>query len=114
MELATCRKIERGNHLERELSNGQGAARKLLAKYVPTELFERPKIGFGVPLDEWLRTSLRDWAEDRLSVARSLPLGYTESIPIRQLWQEHLTAQTDWQYLWWDVLMFQEFLEAQS
>ena len=87
--------------------SGKWILRELLARYVPRAMFERPKRGFGVPLGEWLRGPLRDWAEDLLD-ARSLKAdGLIDPKPVLSKWQEHKAGHRNWQYLLWDVLMFQ-------
>lgn len=92
-----------------KIRNGQGKwlLRQVLHKYVPQELIERPKMGFGVPIDSWLRGPLREWAEDLLSVKSLNEGGIFRPEPIREKWQEHLSGRRNWQYLIWDILMFQ-------
>lgn len=99
--------------LSMKIANGQGKwiLRQLLYKYVPQELIERPKMGFGIPLDEWLRGPLREWAENLLTEARLRDEGFFDPAPIREKWAEHLSGLRNWSYLLWSVLMFQAWLE---
>jgi len=79
---------------------------------VPRELIERPKAGFGVPIDTWLRGPLREWAEELLDERRLRTEGYFQPEPIRQMWATHLSGRANMQHHLWDVLMFQSWLEA--
>ena len=67
--------------------------RKILYKYVPRNLVERPKMGFSIPIGEWLRGPMRDWAENLLSEERLLQEGFLNPVPIRQKWKEHLSGK---------------------
>lgn len=99
-----------------KIKNGQSKwpLRSLLYKHVPRELIERPKMGFGIPIGEWLRGPLREWAETLLDEARLRREGFLSPQPIRRKWREHLGGGRNWQYYIWDVLMFQGWLEEEK
>ena len=91
---------------------GKWVLRRLLHRYVPPALVERPKMGFGPPIGDWLRGPLRTWAEDLLAPGRLGREGYLEPTVVGRLWAEHLSGRWDRQYELWDVLMFQVWLET--
>jgi asparagine synthase (glutamine-hydrolysing) len=95
-------------------AEGKWLLKQLLSRYVPRALTDRPKTGFGIPLDSWLRGGLRDWAEELLSETRLRGEGFFNPQPIREKWHEHLSGRRNWAYWLWDILMFQSWLEAQQ
>lgn len=99
--------------LDMKLRHGTGKwlLRQLLARHVPQALIERPKQGFGIPLDEWLRGPLRGWAEALLSEDRLRREGIFNVEPIRNAWERHLRGKASLGYRLWSVLMFQAWLE---
>ncbi len=95
--------------LQLKLRDGSGKwiLRRLLDRYVPRALVERPKAGFAVPLDRWLRGPLRDWAEDLLDQDRLVADGILDAATVRETWRAHLSGRRNFQYRLWNVLMFQ-------
>ena len=102
--------------LQMKIKDGQGKwlLRQVLHKYVPQDLVERPKMGFGVPIDSWLRGPLRDWAENLLSENKLRSEGFFNPAPIRKKWLEHLSGKRNWHHQTWTILMFQAWLETQN
>ncbi|MCZ7594411.1 MAG: asparagine synthase C-terminal domain-containing protein [Hyphomicrobium sp.] len=103
------RVVEFAWRLPREMKMRNGISkwllRQVLYRHVPPELIERPKMGFGIPLAEWLRGPLRDWTEGLLSEQNLRETGLVDTALVRRYWQEHLSGKRNWQYLIWDVLM---------
>jgi asparagine synthase (glutamine-hydrolysing) len=93
-------------------NTGKHILKKVLFKYVPRELIERPKVGFSVPIEHWLRSSLRDWAESLLSEKSLREGGIIQPQLVRKRWQEHLSGKRNWQYQLWPILMFEQWRRA--
>lgn len=102
--------------IDLKVRNGVGKwiLRELLDRHVPRTLVERPKTGFGIPINAWLRGPLRDWAEAQIRESRLRDEGMLNGAAIRRRWEEHLAGTYDWAYSLWNVLMFQSWLEAQG
>jgi asparagine synthase (glutamine-hydrolysing) len=93
---------------------GKWLLRQLLYRHVPRELVNRPKMGFGIPLDAWLRGPLKPWASDLLDEGRLRRDGYFDPAPIRAAWNAHQQGQASNGYRLWSVLMFQSWMDAQT
>jgi asparagine synthase (glutamine-hydrolysing) len=100
-------------HLRRD-GQSKWPLRRVLDRHVPRELIDRPKMGFGVPIDGWLRGPLRDWAENLLDERRLAREGYFRPGPVREAWRAHLGGRRNMQYQLWSILMFQAWHEAES
>ena len=96
-----------------KIRGGQGKwlLRRVLDKYVPKGLIERPKMGFGVPIDGWLRGPLREWAEELLDEKRLRGEGFFQPLSITEKWAKHLAGTKNCQDALWSILMFQAWLD---
>ncbi|MDR1241379.1 MAG: asparagine synthase (glutamine-hydrolyzing) [Deltaproteobacteria bacterium] len=99
-------------HMRIRDGTGKTMLRRVLHRYVPQSLVERPKMGFGIPIGRWLTTSLRAWAEDLLSPDVLRNQGFFRPEPVRYAWLRHTSGAGNWEYLLWIVLMFQAWLAA--
>jgi len=99
--------------LEFKIDRGQSKRilRSILSRYVPARFFERPKMGFGLPLGQWLRGPLRPWVEELLDASKLRQEGVLNPAPIGQAWREHLDGKRSRATELWGVLMFQAWRE---
>lgn len=99
-----------------KIRDGQGKwlLRQVLYRHVPRALVDRPKMGFGIPLEAWLRGPLRAWAEEMLDRQRLGDEGYFHPAPVRVMWEQHLKGRHDWHHQLWPILMFQAWLHGPS
>jgi asparagine synthase (glutamine-hydrolysing) len=95
-------------------TRGKLLLRSVLNEFVPESLIDRPKTGFGIPIDSWLRGPLRDWAEELMNPARLSSEGFFNVASVRDVWEQHLRGSRQGHYLIWDVLMFQSWLDHQK
>ena len=100
------------SHAKIRGGKGKWLLRQVLYRHVPEHLVERPKMGFGIPLGDWLRGPLHDWAEHLLSKERLDAAGLVDSTVVRKHWDEHQKGTRNWQYLLWDVLMLEAWREC--
>ncbi len=101
---------------EMKLRNGvsKWVLRQIAYRYVPREMLERPKSGFAVPIGRWLRTELRDWAQDLLNPGKMRQQGFFNAGAIQEKWREHVSGQQNWEHQLWAILMFQAWLQESS
>lgn len=94
-----------------KIKDGQGKwlLRQVLYRHVPKEMIERPKMGFGVPIDQWLRGPLKEWAHELLKPEALSQTGLVDPIAVQQKWAEHQNGTRNWQYHLWDILMLQSW-----
>jgi asparagine synthase (glutamine-hydrolysing) len=101
-------------HMKVRPNQGKWLLRQVLYRYVPRNLVERPKMGFGIPLDSWLRGPMREWAEALLEPRRLREEGFFDPTAVREKWNDHLCGRGAWQFHLWDILMFQLWWERQN
>jgi asparagine synthase (glutamine-hydrolysing) len=102
--------------LAHKLRNGEAKSplRQLLYRYVPREMMERPKMGFGVPIEHWLRGPLRDWADDLLAPDKLRREGFLDADAVSRLWADTRSGRRRTHHHVWDILMFQAWVDRAS
>jgi asparagine synthase (glutamine-hydrolysing) len=97
-------------HYKIQNSNTKIILRKILNKYVPPAIYERPKSGFAAPIGLWLKTTLKDWAEDLLNANRMKEEGFLNYTEVHKIWNEHIQNKNNHESLLWNILMFQSWI----
>lgn len=87
---------------------------QVLFKHVPPALIERPEKGFSMPLDVWLLSPLKEWAESLLSSDKIDKQGFLNALTLERLWREHQSGVRNWSAVLWNILMFQQWLESRA
>lgn len=102
--------------LDRKIQNGSGKylLKQLVYSYLPSELMNRPKQGFGIPIANWLRGPLREWAEDLLDDSKLQQEGFLDPLRVRELWNSHVSNKSNVQHQLWSILMFQLWLRSKT
>lgn len=102
--------------LDRKIQNGKTkwVLRQILNEYFPETYFEKAKQGFGIPIDEWLRSDLRTWAEELLSPTKIRKEGFLNADLVESIWKRHLSGKENFQHQLWSILMFELWLDAQN
>ena len=102
-----------GMPIELKIRNNKGkwALREILYKYVPKDMIERPKTGFSIPIGDWLRGPLKEWAEDLLDNDKIESQGFLKPENVSSIWKLHKSGKYDYTSRIWSILMFQSWLE---
>lgn len=102
--------------LDKKIRDGKGKwlSRQLLYKHIPQHLVDRPKMGFAVPIDSWIRGPLKEWAHSLITPERIRDEGFLDPEIIGRHWDEHISGSRNWSYRLWNVLMFQAWLESRT
>ena len=104
-----------GLPIDQKIKNRKGKwiLKEILKKYLPQKQINQPKKGFSVPIDNWLRNELRDWAESLLDQTLLKNQGFFSEVLIQKKWEEHKSGEKNWHHHLWDILMFQSWIESQ-
>ncbi len=102
------------NNLKLNKGVSKWVLRQVLYRHVPKTMIERPKMGFGIPIDKWLRGPLREWAESLINFKRIDQEGYFNATELQIKWKEHLSGKRNWSAHLWNVLMFQAWIEENN
>ena len=93
---------------------GKAVLRDILYRHVPKQLIERPKQGFSIPIDDWLRGPLKDWADNLISEDMIEAFGVLQPHTVREVWSEHLSVRRNHGHLLWSLLMLQQWLQQRE
>ena len=91
--------------------SGKIILKDILKKYIPEDMFIRPKAGFSVPIGRWIKSPLKEWANDLLSEKKINEQGFLDYKLIKYMWDKHLNDQYDYTPQLWCILMWQAWLE---
>ena len=92
-------------------NEGKVLLREVLKRYIPEKYVNRPKMGFSIPLKEWLKGPLKNWAEELLDPSRLKEEEFFDHNVVNLRWEEHLNGEKDWSKLLWSILIFQIWLD---
>jgi len=100
--------------LKMKIRNGSSKwiLKQVLYRHLPQELMDRPKMGFAVPVGDWIKESMREWTEDLISKKRIEKEGYFNSKAVDELWRQHLSGKFNRGHELWNILMFQSWIDA--
>jgi asparagine synthase (glutamine-hydrolysing) len=101
-------------HMKLRQGQGKWILRQVMQRYLPDTLMNRPKMGFGVPMDHWLRGDLKEWAADYLSAAACGRYGVVQGDAVERLWRAHQKGQALHHHQLWSVLMLHSWMDAQG
>ena len=88
--------------------------KKILEKHIPIKMIYRPKMGFSIPIDEWLKKDLKEWSESLIYIDNNDKIEHFDYSMIRSMWGEHLSGRRNWGYSLWNILTFFSWKQFQK